>query len=297
MYTSSKVSSPLLLEDDSKCYNVRKIYITAKFNGKTGVLAVKLERRGFEVARGINEIAMKKIVDEIRKKPASWTDLKEKTKLPEKSVTRYLKTLEFWELAKKNDAGYWDWYERVRNYETEHDYNIALKHSKKLLDILAGFFGVSMIHPEWFQKREVQSLKTLDDLYFSDRVREHLKTGYLSLYEEVVDFDKLIELRNEIRKELAMHESKIEKEKMLEYVAHFRSLKRYVIPKKHWKEVDRLVCQIGPERQAFVEETQKNYNESLVKISNELRRLIFMVEHGEPLLGSCELCPKLKVGN
>jgi hypothetical protein len=247
------------------------------------------------MARGVSEEAIKKIIDEIRKKPASWSDLKEKTKLPEKSLTRYLKSLEFWGLAKKNDAGYWDWHERVRIYETEHDYNIAVNHSKKLLDTMTGFFGVSTIHAAWFQNREAQSPKTQDQLFLSATVREHLKTGYPSLYAEVVDFDKIIDLRNAIKEELATHESKIEKEKMFEYVAHFRLLKRYLIPKKHWKEVDKLVNRIGLERQAAIEQTQKNYNESLVRISNELRLLTFRVEHGEPLLGSCTLCPKSKV--
>jgi hypothetical protein len=59
--------------------------------------------------------------------------------------------------------------------------------------------------------------------------------------------------------------------------------------------VEKLVNTIGPERLGFIEETEKNYTESLFKTSNELRRLVFTVEHGEPLQGLCQLCPKIKI--
>ena len=210
-------------------------------------------------------------------------------------MTRYLKCLEFWGLAKKNDAGNWDWFEKVPIYKTEHDYRTALNHSRKLLDTLAGFLSVDMRKPELFQKRQSLPLKTQDNLFLNDRVREHLKTGYPSLYAEIVDFDRLIELRNEIKEDLKTNESKIEKDRMLEYVASFRKLKRYAIPKKHWKDVEKLVNRIGPERQSFIERTEENYIKSFIKINNEMRHLAFKVNHGEPLLGSCGLCPKSKV--
>jgi hypothetical protein len=249
------------------------------------------------MARGIDEIGIKKLIDEIKGRSAAWTDLKESTKLSEKSLTRYLKYLEFWGLAKKNDVGNWDWFERVPTYKTEHDYQTALNHSKKLRDILAGFFSVAMLKPELFQKRESLPLKTRDSLFLTDRVREHLKTGYPSLYAEVVDFDKLIELRNEIKEELKLKESTIEKDRLFEYVASFHKLKRYAIPKKHWKDVEKLVNKIGPERQALIERTDQNCAKDFVKISKEVWELAFKIEHGEPLLGSCGLCPKSKVAS
>jgi len=247
------------------------------------------------VARGIDKLGIKKVIDEIRKKPLSWADLKASTVLPESTLNRYLSYLEFWDLAKKNDEGYWDWYERVRTYKTEHDYNVALEHSKKLLSTLQGFFGVFMINPDWAQRRDTQSSKMRDELYLSEMLREHLRTGYPLLFAEVVNFDKLVELRNSIAVELSTHGSKIEKGKVVEYVTNFRRLKAYAIPKKYRKEVEKIVASILPKRLGFIEQTDKNYNESLIKFSNELRRLVFKVDQGEPLMGICDLCPKSKV--
>jgi hypothetical protein len=249
------------------------------------------------VARGIDEVGVKKVLDEIKEKQASWTDLKEKTKLSDKSLTRYLKCLEFWDLARKNDAGNWDWFERARTYRTEHDYQTALNHSKKMLNTLAGFSSVALLKPELFQERENLPPKTQDSLFLYDRVREHLNSGYPSLYSEVADFEKLTELRNEIKKELKLKEAKIDSDRLFEYVGDFHRLKRYAIPKKHWKDVEKVINKIGSERQALVERTEENYTKSYLRISKAMLELSYKIEHGEPLLGLCKLCPKSRVAS
>ena len=249
------------------------------------------------MARGIDEQGIKKIIDAVKEKPLSWTDLKAITKLPDSTLNRYLVYLETWKLIKKDTAGYWNWYERVRTYETEHDYKTALEHSKKLTKTLEGFFGVSMIHPEWFQKQVVLSSKACDALYLSDMLREHLRTGYPLLFAKVMDFKTLIELRNKIGKELTFEGTKMEREKVVKYVANFQRLKTYVIPKKYRSEVEKIVAGVEPERLSFIEQTDSNYDESLIQISSELRQLMFKVEHGEPLQGVCDLCPRSKVSS
>lgn len=247
------------------------------------------------MARGIDKHGIKKLIDEIRKKPLSWTDLQASTNLPESTLNRYLGYLEYWDLAKKNEDGYWDWYERVRTYKTEHDYDVALEHSKKLLSALEGVFGVFMINPDWIQKPAKRSSKMRDELFLSEMVREHLRTGYPLLFSEVVNFDKLAELENSIAVELSIDGSKIEKSKVVAYVANFRRLKSYAIPKKVREEVENIVVSTSPKRLGFIEKTHQNFDESLIKVSNGLRRLVFRVDHGEPLLGICDLCPKSKV--
>ena len=82
---------------------------------------------------------------------------------------------------------------------------------------------------------------------------------------------------------------------LIEYIARFRRLKEYAVPKKYRKQVEKMVANIEPERLNLIEQTGKSYTESLLKIEDALRRLTFQVEHGEPLLGTCDLCPKSKV--
>jgi hypothetical protein len=247
------------------------------------------------VARGIDRYGIKKIIDELEKKPLSWADLKASTKLSDSTLSRYLSYLELWGLAKKNEEGHWDWYERVRTYETEHDYEVALEHSKKLLSTLDGDFGIITINPDWVHQRNTLSSNMRDKLCLSEMVREHLRTGYPLLFSEVVNLDKLVELRSSIAVELSTPESKIEKGNVIEYVANFRRFKAYIIPKKYRKEVEKIVANILPKRLDLIEQTEKRYGESLIKVFNELHRLEFKVDHGEPLMGICDLCPKSKV--
>ena len=225
----------------------------------------------------------------------NWTDLKDLVDLPESTLNRYLGYLEFWGLAKKNNEGCWDWHERVRIYKTEHDYNIALEHSTKLMKTVENYFGASMINPEWFQKQAIQSLEARDQLYLTSMIREHLRTGYPPLFDEVITFDQSHELRKTIATELSSKMPKIDGAKKVDYVANFRVLKAYVIPKKYRREVEKTVAIIGPERTDFIEQTMKKYTRSLLKIDSELRRLRYEVEHGEPLKGTCALCPKSRV--
>ena len=248
-----------------------------------------------EVARGIDKFGIKKIIDELRKKPLNWVDLKAIVNLPESTLNRYLDYLEFWGIAKKNDAGLWDWHERVRTFETEHDYTMALAHSNKLLSNIRNHFGASLIAPELFEKQVIRYPEARDKLYLIDMMREHLRTGYPPLFAEVASFDKLVELKNTLELELPNHGSKMERAMLIEYIARFRRLKEYTVPKKYRKQVEKMVANIEPERLDLIEQTGKSYTESLLKIEDALRRLTFQVEHGEPLLGTCDLCPKSKV--
>lgn len=246
------------------------------------------------MARELIKEKIKQIITTLKKEPASWSDLKKVTNLPDKTLDRYLDCLEYWGLARKSDAD-WHWFENVRTYETEYDYQLALNHSLKLIDTLGGFFPLSIGHSEWFKNKKTLPVKTNDDLLLCDMAREHLKTGYPKKYAEIVSFEELIEQRRILAESLGAYNSKMEKEKLIEFVANFTILKSFVIPKEHRKEVEKMVNVIGPERLALIEKTHKDYTESLIKTSDELRHLIFTVEHGEPLLGICELCPKSKI--
>jgi predicted transcriptional regulator len=104
-------------------------------------------------------------------------------------------------------------------------------------------------------------------------------------------------MRNVFASELSNLALKKDGDKVVEYVASYQKLKAYVIPMKLRKEVERIVANIGSERLSYIEETMENYDRKIQKISNELRRLMFKVDHGEPLLGTCDLCPKSTVSS
>ncbi len=245
------------------------------------------------MARELAKEKLKQIIDALKEEDAAWSDLKKISGLPDKTLDRYLDYLEYWELARKNEQRSWQWFERFRVYETEHDYKLAIEHSKKLLKTLEGFFGLSVIKSDWFQRRKQLPVKTQEELDLCDMVRAHLETGYPQLHSEIVDIEKQMSLRREISKELEVYKPKIEEKHLLEYIANY-SLLKYAIPKKHWKEIERLVNCITPEKQNLIERTNTNYQESIVNFSNDLRHLVYTVEHGEPLKGVCKLCPNAK---
>ena len=246
------------------------------------------------MARELIKEKIKQIVTILKKEPANWSDLKKITSLADKTLDCYLHYLEYWGFVQKSDNG-WQWFENIRTYETEHDYQLAINHSRKLIDTLGGFFPLSIDHSEWFKNKKVLPIKTNDELILCDMVRDHLKTGYPKIYSEILVFEELIEQRNLLAESLGEYNSKIEKVKLIEFVANFTVLKSYVIPKAFRKEVEKIVKAIGPDRLSLIEKAHKNYVESLMKTSNELRHLTFVVEHGEPLLGTCEFCPKSKI--
>jgi len=237
---------------------------------------------------------IEEIITTLKQEPATWSDLKKLTGLADKTLDRYLKYIEYWGFATKGDAG-WQWFENVRTFETEYDYELALNHSKKLVDTIANSFPGSIDHKELFKNREMLPTETLDKLLLCDMVREHLKTGYPQVYAETIALEKLTDQGREITERLQEHKPKIDKEKLLEYIANFSTTNKYAIPKAHLGEVEKLVRTIGPGQAAFIKEIEKDYIESLIKNTNELRTLTFKVEHGEPLHGLCQLCPKIKI--
>jgi hypothetical protein len=251
-------------------------------------------KKGKNMARELIKEKIKQIITTLKKKSTSWSDLKKVTGLPDKTLDRYLDYIEYWGLAGKSDAG-WQWFENIRTYETEHDYDLAMNHSRKLLDTLRGFFPLSISDSEMFNNRRTLPVKINDELILCDMAREHLKTGYPKIFNEIVVFEELIEQRSELEKSLEAHNMKIDKDKIVTYVANFNLLKQYIIPKNQRKEVGKLVNIIGSESLTLIEKAQKNYTEGLIKTSNELRQLVFTVEHGEPLNGNCQLCPKTKI--
>ena len=253
-------------------------------------------RRGVKsLARELAKEKIKQIIDALKEKNMAWSDLKRLSGMPDKTLDRYLNYLQYWGLAKKNREGSWEWFERARVYETVHDYQLAIEHSKKLLKTMEGFFSVTVINADWFQKRERLPVKTQWELEACDFVRAHLKTGYPQLHAEIANIEEQIHLTQKIILEMKAYKPKIDDEHLLEYIARFPNLKKYAIPKEHWKEVERLVNCITPEKQSLIQRIDANYSKSIVDFSNELRRLMYTVEHGEPLKGSCELCPKASV--
>jgi hypothetical protein len=250
---------------------------------------------------------MKKVIEALREGKKTWnelanlkiklSDIKER-RIPEKTLTRILKDyLEYLGLAWKDDEGYWNWFENIRTCETEHDYILAINHSKNLIDSLDHSVMVASLIPETFEKwkempthpkqREISSLR--------DASEEHLKTGYPSLYAEIVEFRNLRREKErvtvELQKEAHFH---VDMDDLLEAIGRYLNFK-WSVEKKYRKKIEILVGKLPKERLETVKEIHSKETEQILKIDRELKGLVLKIENGEPLRGVCNLCPKIKV--
>jgi len=76
-----------------------------------------------------------RVFAELKQEPyrKSWSELKEKTKIPERTLARILERISKWGVARKGEDGKWVLTAYDQVYETFEEYEFALLHSQKLL--------------------------------------------------------------------------------------------------------------------------------------------------------------------
>jgi DNA-binding transcriptional ArsR family regulator len=269
------------------------------------VLSKKLGE--YPVGRKISDKSkenFKKAIDAIREKPIIWSDLKEATKLsdgtelPDKTLARLLEYLDYWGLAKKDEKGRWKWYEEVITCESETEYKIAMGHSRKLLKSLPA--AIYSETPNSNPRSKMQELQTLKEM-----AEEHIKTGYPELIPKISDFAKTSSERDRLLGEIRtlVHDSKLgEVEKagdfdVLQNIYHWSiGFRKWLVLKKHRRNIQQLIAKIPPEKLKQICDLERT---SMTLVANELQPVIhaisMQVEHGEPLHGKCQLCPKIKI--
>ena len=213
--------------------------------------------------------SMKKVIGALREEPREWSELKTELGIPERTLSRILEFLQDCGLAHKEDGrfGRWYWFEYLRTYETREDYGIALKHSEELFlgfdAILAEEVNLWLFLPHPIADVTGRNIVTEgNDL--KPFVEEHLKTGYPTIRRKLIEFRKpLSELRN-LRK------------------YHVRYVFGTYIPS--WVNTPKPIKQV-----------EKRRLESFRELADSFLVLKLKVEMGQPLNGSCQLCPKVHV--
>jgi DNA-binding transcriptional ArsR family regulator len=249
------------------------------------------------MGRELSKENFKKIIRALRVHACSWTELKNDMNLSDKTLTRALEYLEYWGLIKKDEEGHWNWFENIRTYETEQDYTLAINHSKNLIESLDRDVIMASIIPETYDKWKETPMhpKQLEMSSLKDACEEHLKTGYPSLYAEIVEFRNLMREKErvtvELQKEAHFH---VEINDLLGRIANYLNYE-WSVEKKYRKKIEILVGKLPKERLETIKEINSKKSEQVVKLNKELKGLILKVENGEPLHGVCNLCPNIKV--
>jgi hypothetical protein len=254
---------------------------------------------------------IKPVISILREGKKTWSDLEkisiklsesEEKLIPQKTLNRILKDyLEFWGLVRKEDS-YWVWYENARVFRSSQEYDIAIEHSRKLLPALQNmleikakdrhiFYSAAKEHlrsyPEIFQRLEVFEKE------FNERVRELLeKYGkYIMMPDKFMMWDpvkvkgkgflgKFFSQTEFIKRDIPYMIRLPQNE-----VKDFEEFEKT----EEYRELDEL--------RDFLDDT-KRFNERFKiygELTGDIAGLCLKIEMGQPLEGTCSLCPKIKL--
>jgi len=243
-----------------------------------------------------------RVFEELAKGPKRWSELKEATEIPEKTLARILERISKWGVASKNEEGKWilNAYTHLyyRIFKSEEEKKLYLKHSEE--EILPGLYCL-------LQSLGAIARGALKDLGFDEEedyeilekleedARSHIKTGYPELHEKIEKcfdlWEKMGDLINSTHPDLNLvwiYDIPLKKpktEKFNSFLARLITLPWDSLIKMRYKrQVARLI-------------EMKDELLSLLKdIYGEINLLIIQIERrGEPLLGECPHCPRITI--
>jgi hypothetical protein len=282
--------------------------------------------------KSVHVVNVKKVIDALKTQRMSYSELKNKTNIPEKSLARILKEyLEFWGLAKKvtdeDGREKWSWIEDVKEYRTVRELDADLNHSKKILPaidmILAEDWTLGLRYAsDMPQTRDPHMDQAA--LEFKESMLQHLESGYPDIYHLVL---KLRATLGELTKLYEKTETRYEAEiAALLAQTHFHNDKfpegyPLVLRQRNfdsWKSdfdlfsLSRvashksIVLPLGfrwsNEQFKFIPDNilkeaiamQSKRRQVFEVLSIQLTRLGIRTDMGRPLDGHCKLCPKIR---
>jgi len=221
----------------------------------------------------------KKILEILREEgPCSYKELRQRTKIARGTLDRRLQMLKTLGLIVSGKRK-WMAIEYVKKYENLEEYKINLAHSKEVLNgLLAIYHFVPQVYPFsdplTRRQRKELDLNVTPELW--PYAFQHLKTGYPTVYKI---FEQLYTVLEEVRT--------IQNGQMTAFLETLEI-----------ENFSRISRESTPEN-TKLEERLKELEEKSFEIMNELEdqimKIVFKVLNGEPLNGTCSLCPAVKI--
>jgi hypothetical protein len=258
-------------------------------------------------------IQMKPVIEALREGKKSWSDLKklkirvdenEKRSIPDKTLETILKKyLAYWGLARK-EGDYWVWYEHSRIFNSVKELELAIEHSRKLLPAFQNMLEVGVLarHPLYSAAKE--HLRSYPETYeklekfegvFNERVRELLqKHGHkIRTPNRFMILDPVkVEGKGFFGRVFGETKYKL---RDVPYMIDFGhpEIKGINELKKtpEWKEINEL--------RDFLDNT-KAFSERFAlygELAGDIAVLCLKIEMGQPLEGTCPLCPKVRIAD
>jgi len=228
------------------------------------------------LGKQLDKANIKKVINALREEPMKWSELKVELEIPERKLSRILEYLEECGLAKKHEDdgrfGRWFWYEYLKTYETREDYEIALRHSEELflgLDaILAEEVNLWLALPHPLSDVEEPNVIT-EGNELKPFAEEHLKRGYPATYEKLIEFRKPMSELQKLNEKAGLDDT------LLGMFGRYQP---------SWVDT--------PEP---IKHLEKQRLESFRELADCFLAIKLKVKMGEPLWGSCQLCPKVHI--
>jgi hypothetical protein len=263
----------------------------------------------------------------------SYNELKDKTRIPEKSLARILREyLEFWGLAKKvtdeDGKEKWTWIDDVKEYQTARDLDADLNHSKKILAaidmILAEDWALGLRYSldKIPQTRDPHTDQAASEL--KESLLQHLESGYADMHHLVLKLRASLEeitklcdktktqYEGEIAALLAQihfHNDKFPEGyppvlRQQDFHSWKRDFDRFSLSRvtSHKSTALSLSFRWSNEQFKFIPDNimkeaiamQSKRCQIFDDLSTQLNRLGMRTNMGRPLDGHCKLCPKIR---
>jgi hypothetical protein len=278
----------------------------------------------------IRKIGWYKVIQELRKGPLSASELINKLEgqgISRRTVYRALDGLERAEVAKEK-GGKWYWYEFLRRiFDSRDEYDLILKHSKELCSKLnlefllgkplddkeaelqrcisrhleTGYPDVNETLSEYLESNKVieQKREELERRFITEAERSEFE----ALHQEGIRWVVLQSLKDRVEGKEPFYKTAFRVEKHSEggtvkdiYFYGAYPLTPGATPSEVNEFVERC-CRSKSNLKLCKELLDLEYEHAKkeIELRRQLVHIVNLVEHGTPLQGCCDLCPKIKI--
>lgn len=267
--------------------------------------------RSCKTAKQINEQKwrrMRLILDKLEEKPMSTSEIEQLfsksagDKIVKRSVQNYMAELIALGLVFYNsEDGIYELLENKKVFQNRHNYEIALKHSEKLLPALKNILNIMTVERHVLHPYVKQHLKSYPNIYqklekleaaFDERIR-YLLSKHGSRVKGPNEFLILDPVKVKRRGFLGrfFYETKFKRRNVPYMIdlSHPGMAYEDFVKSESYREIVEL--------KKFLDDGEKvaEMFEVYGELAADLAVLALKVEMGQPLEGKCALCPKVKI--
>jgi len=250
---------------------------------------------------------MKKIIENLKEKPMGFSEILQlfpkspKEKITERTVQNYLAELVALGLVYYNkETGLYEWIENKVVFKNKAEYEIALKHSKKLFEEMT---------PD-IEDQPFENPESVVDLLISKPTKyayllKHLRTGYNDFWAAFQAYYGLMEKYDfpHVTGGISRKSGKLQ----FELLEHNPDIPTNITQAVFYKDTV-FIPNENEKRDWFLHDShskalndpkiEKDFRELIrlkTKLVKEILFIMCQVQHGTPLQGYCDICPHLKV--